>query len=167
MLKVFTIKFENSLESFNDSGLADFLADKELIRWTGRYFEHKNEHYWTVIAEYSPASSGVAALTTYKSGAKRDERYKELLTENDWPLFNRLREWRAEKGRKDGVPPYIIFTNFQLARIAVTQPVSLNAFQQIEGVGDAKREKYGNDIIQIVKSFGLPLQNDAIKGQHG
>jgi len=32
-----------------------------------------------------------------EAGAKKsiDESYKELLTENDWPLFNVLRKWLA------------------------------------------------------------------------
>jgi hypothetical protein len=33
MLKVFTIKFENNLESFNDSALSNFISDKEITRW--------------------------------------------------------------------------------------------------------------------------------------
>jgi succinate dehydrogenase flavin-adding protein (antitoxin of CptAB toxin-antitoxin module) len=32
-----------------------------------------------------------------KTEKGRDESYKELLTENDWPLFNVLREWRASE----------------------------------------------------------------------
>ena len=52
MLKVFTIKFENNLESFNDSALSNFISDKEITRWESQFFEQKNEHYWTIIIEY-------------------------------------------------------------------------------------------------------------------
>jgi superfamily II DNA helicase RecQ len=131
MLKILTIKFENNLESFNDSILSDFLSNKEIIRWESRFFDHKNEHYWSVMVEYKSVLPP-GKITIGKKGSIKNEEYKELLSENDWPLFNRLREWRAEKGKKDGVPPYIIFKNIQLAKIAVTRPVSLNALQQIE-----------------------------------
>jgi superfamily II DNA helicase RecQ len=166
MLKVFTIKFENNLESFNDSALSNFISDKEITRWESQFFEQKNEHYWTIIIEYS---SMVPSLekNRHKGEFKKDETYKKLLSENDWPLYNRLREWRAERSKEAGVPPYIIFTNIQLAKIAVTRPVSLNSFQQVEGVGNAKREKYGSEIIQMVKSFGLPVKSENIGEQNG
>ena len=82
------------------------------------------------------------------------------MTENDWPLFEVLREWRGESSKKEGVPPYIIFTNIQLAKIAVTRPTSLNALQDIEGIGNAKREKYGKAILLIIKSHGLPVKTN-------
>lgn len=166
MLKVLTIKFENNLESFNDSILSDFLSGKEIIRWESRFFDHKNEHYWSVILEYKSVLPP-GEIITGKKGSLRSEKYKELLTENDWPLFNRLREWRAERVKKDGVPPYIVFNNIQLAKITVTRPSSLNALQQIEGVGNAKREKYGNEIIHIIKSFGLPQKTGESQEQNG
>jgi superfamily II DNA helicase RecQ len=38
------------------------------------------------------------------------------------PLFNQLREWRRERCKRDGVPPYIVCTNKQLAQMAVQRP---------------------------------------------
>lgn len=48
MLKIFTIKFENRLESFNDNMVSDFLADKEIIRWESTFFQQKNNAYWSI-----------------------------------------------------------------------------------------------------------------------
>jgi hypothetical protein len=144
MLKVFTIKFESNLESFNDSILANFLSDKTVVRWESHFFTNKNEHYWTVIVEYTSLSTPSAPLSIKKE-KKKNEEYKKILTGNDWPLFKRLREWRSEKGKAQGVPPYIILTNVQLAHISATRPQSLNALQEIQGVGNAKKQKYGDD----------------------
>ena len=166
MLKIFTIKFESNVESFNDSILSNFLSDKAVVRWESHFFTNKNEYYWTVIVEYTSLSVPKAPLSDNKE-KKRNEEYKKILTENDWPLFKRLREWRNEKGKTQGVPPYIIFTNIQLALISVTRPQSLNALQEIQGVGNAKKQKYGNDIIHIIKSFGLPLQEKRVEVQNG
>jgi ATP-dependent DNA helicase RecQ len=102
-----------------------------------------------------------------KKGLKKDEKYKEILTENDWPIFKRLKEWRAEKCKKEGVPPYIVFTNLQLAKIAATRPTSLNAIQQIEGIGNSKREKYGNEILQIIKPDESGMSTILLEKQHG
>ena len=150
MLRIFTLKFEEKLEGFNDELLYQFLSDKEIITWESYFYERKNDHYWTVVVHYKFAAASSPAIPG-KSRQKRDEKYKELLTENDWPLFKRLKEWRGEVSKKQGVPPYIIFNNVQLAKIAVTRPKSLNAIQEIEGIGNAKREKYGTDILKILE----------------
>jgi superfamily II DNA helicase RecQ len=145
------MKFENKVESFNDSALLDFLSDKKVIKWESHFFAEKDGYYWTVIVEYTLLSASSEPLP-FKKEKKKDDEYKKILTENDWPLFKRLREWRNEKGKSQGIPPYIIFNNVQLAQISVTRPQSLNAFQEIQGIGNAKKEKYGNEVIHIVKS---------------
>lgn len=60
---------------------------------------------------------------------KKEEGYKTILTDADWPLFKMLKEWRGEESKKEGVPSYIICNNMQLARISVMRPTSLNALQ--------------------------------------
>ena len=46
MLKIFTVKFEEKIESFNDSIITNFLSDKVIIKWEGnhsyRNFSWKN-----------------------------------------------------------------------------------------------------------------------------
>ncbi len=59
------------------------------------------------------------------------------------PLFNALRDWRAERSKRDGVPPYLICTNKQLVAMIKARPRSLGKLGEIEGIGKAKLEKYG------------------------
>lgn len=153
MLKLLTVKFEEETESFNDAILANFLSDKKIMRWESNFFEKKGSHYWAVLLEYETLIPPVEKVSS-KPEEKKEDNYKELLKEEDWPIFKRLREWRGEVSKKEGVPPYIIFTNMQLAKIAVTRPGSLNALQQIYGVGDIKKSKYGKQIIGIISSSG-------------
>jgi hypothetical protein len=96
MLKIFTLKYEERTESINDSVMSNFLADKEILRWECHFIERKNEYFWTVLVEYRPLT--ISQTEPFKKTEKRvDESYKELLTENDWPLFNVLREWQASE----------------------------------------------------------------------
>ena len=141
------------MESFDDSRLCEFLAGKELVRWEAHFITTKNDHYWTILVEYVPTAPGSPKSLGSEGTKKRNESYKDIMTEQDWPLFTNLREWRGETSKKEGVPPYILFTNLQLAKIAVTRPTSLNALQGINGIGKAKREKYGNDVLRIVENF--------------
>ncbi|MFL5953869.1 MAG: ATP-dependent helicase [Gaiellaceae bacterium] len=68
--------------------------------------------------------------------------------ERDWtPGAQRLREWRLERAREDGVPPYVVFHDAVLHAIAEVQPSSLGELAQISGVGPAKLERYGADVL--------------------
>jgi superfamily II DNA helicase RecQ len=162
MLKIFTLKFNEKIEGFNDEIIYNFLCNKEVISWKSYFFERRNDKFWTIVLEYKHAASQSEAVPG-KTREKRDETYKDLLSENDWPLFKRLREWRGETSKAEGIPPYIICDNIQLAKIAVTRPKSLNALQEIKGIGNAKREKYGNDILKLVGIFETP--DSAMKGE--
>ena len=103
---------------------------------------------------YKSGFRSTVAEEEYRSDRdRRTEEYRCLLTEESTPVFNLLRQWRNERAKKDVSPPYIMFTNRQLAHIAAQSPDTLNQLSQVEGVGKAKIEKYGQDILTIVKNL--------------
>jgi DNA helicase II / ATP-dependent DNA helicase PcrA len=66
----------------------------------------------------------------------------------DWtPDAQRLREWRLERAKADNVPPYVVFHDAVLQAIAAARPASLGELAQISGVGPAKLERYGADLL--------------------
>ena len=77
---------------------------------------------------------------------KKDD-YRSVLTEESTPLFNLLREWRNEKAKKAGSPPYILFNNLQLAQIAGKKPETLTQLASVEGVGRAKIKKLSGCVV--------------------
>lgn len=83
---------------------------------------------------------------------KRGDRpdYRELLPEPEFAVFARLRAAREA----DGVPPYAVFTNEQLAAIAQRNVDSLAALAEIAGVGKAKVAKYGRDVLALLREPG-------------
>ncbi|MEQ1737413.1 MAG: HRDC domain-containing protein, partial [Rhodoglobus sp.] len=66
------------------------------------------------------------------------------------PLFERLRNWRAETAREQGVPAYIVFGDATLRGIAITRPSALAELGAISGVGEKKLEQYGDAILAVV-----------------
>jgi DNA helicase-2/ATP-dependent DNA helicase PcrA len=69
----------------------------------------------------------------------------------DWtPVGERLRAWRLERARSDGVPPYVVFHDRVLHEIADVQPSTLGELSRISGVGPAKLERYGDDVLTTV-----------------
>lgn len=71
------------------------------------------------------------------------------------PLFEVLREWRAQQAREQSVPAYVIFHDATLKAIAASRPTSLTELGAVSGVGQAKLAKYGNQILEVV-SGGTP-----------
>ncbi|HEY0417222.1 MAG TPA: ATP-dependent DNA helicase UvrD2 [Gaiellaceae bacterium] len=66
----------------------------------------------------------------------------------DWsPEALRLREWRLQRARADNVPPYVVFHDAVLQAIAAARPGSLGELAQISGVGPAKLERYGAELL--------------------
>jgi DNA helicase-2/ATP-dependent DNA helicase PcrA len=63
----------------------------------------------------------------------------------------RLREWRLERARADNVPPYVVFHDSVLHAIAAAQPASLGELAQVSGVGPAKLDRYGNDVLALLE----------------
>jgi len=69
----------------------------------------------------------------------------------EWtPAAERLRVWRLQRAREDGVPPYVVFHDTVLHAIADAQPKSLGELSQIPGIGPAKLERYGSDVLALL-----------------
>jgi superfamily II DNA helicase RecQ len=45
---------------------------------------------------------------------------------------------------------YTIFTNEQLAAVAQKRTATLSGLKEIEGVGDSRISKYGEEIIKLI-----------------
>ena len=68
----------------------------------------------------------------------------------DSPLVARLRTWRSEKAREQGVPAYVILHDRALYEIAALLPDSVQALLAVPGIGLAKADRYGEDLLAIV-----------------
>ena len=58
----------------------------------------------------------------------------------------------AELARKHKLPAYVIFHDATLAEMAHAAPDSLEAIENISGVGVKKLEAYGRDILRVLGS---------------
>jgi DNA helicase-2/ATP-dependent DNA helicase PcrA len=65
-------------------------------------------------------------------------------------LYEALRRWRRERSAADGVPAYVVFHDATLAAIADRRPRSTRDLLGIPGVGPAKLERYGEDVLAVV-----------------
>jgi ATP-dependent DNA helicase RecQ len=72
----------------------------------------------------------------------------------DEALFQLLRKWRADTAREQGVPAYVILHDRTLRELAETRPVSHGLLAGITGMGSAKIEHYGEELLQLIRNEG-------------
>ncbi|GAY10785.1 DNA helicase RecQ [Pseudonocardia sp. N23] len=65
-------------------------------------------------------------------------------------VFERLRAWRGAAAKEQGVPAYVIFHDATLREIATGAPTSLAELGQVNGVGEAKLARYGEQILETL-----------------
>jgi ATP-dependent DNA helicase RecQ len=66
------------------------------------------------------------------------------------PLFEALRAARRELAAESGVPPYVVFHDSTLREIAEAYPSSLSQLARVQGVGEAKLNRYGEAMLAVV-----------------
>ena len=64
--------------------------------------------------------------------------------------YERLRQWRLERSRADGVPAYVVFNNKVMAEIARRRPVTDAELLKVPGIGRKKLSLYGSDLKKLL-----------------
>ncbi len=82
-----------------------------------------------------------AAIAEVASGTSLDE-----------GLASRLRDWRRERSRSDGVPAYIVLTNACLEEVCRRLPGDADELLEVPGMGPARVERYGQDLLGLVRA---------------
>jgi len=94
-----------------------------------------------------------ATGATAPSKAPRDD---EALDPAERELFEALRRYRLDRSRRDGLPPYAVATDRALRDIARLRPQDLDTLVLAHGIGPAKVERYGTELLAVVRSAAAP-----------
>jgi DNA helicase II / ATP-dependent DNA helicase PcrA len=102
------------------------------VTWNG-----KPSRFLAELGVTGPAPA--AAAMPGRSGARAPE--------PDGPIYRALKGWRLERAKADDLPAYVVFHNTTLEEIARRTPRSLAELAAVPGVGPAKLERYGEDVL--------------------
>jgi len=72
----------------------------------------------------------------------------------DEALFQLLRGWRGDTAREQGVPAYVILHDKTLRELAEVRPKSHGMLAGITGMGSAKIEHYGEELLTLIRNEG-------------
>jgi DNA helicase II / ATP-dependent DNA helicase PcrA len=70
--------------------------------------------------------------------------------------FAALKAWRSEVAAREKVPAYVVFSDDHLTGIASALPATLEEFARCKGVGPAKLERYGDEVLAVLEQAGTP-----------
>ncbi len=68
----------------------------------------------------------------------------------DEALVDRLRAWRLATAKERGVPAYVVFTDITLTALAERRPADPGELLDIPGIGPAKNELYGEQLLDLI-----------------
>ena len=80
---------------------------------------------------------------------RKQEESKGEMTERP-ELYEQL---RARLARRLGVPAYVVFTDRALREMAGYLPLTEEALLTVNGVGRAKLERYGAEVLQLLRDY--------------
>ncbi|MBM6618138.1 DNA helicase RecQ [Bacillus suaedaesalsae] len=84
----------------------------------------------------------------------------------DDELFNRLRAARKEISTDEKIPPFVVFSDRTLRELCEMQPLTMEELLHVKGIGEQKRERYGEKILTIiheyVEEFGVSKKSEPI-----
>ena len=127
-----------------------FLRSHRVLTVERQMVEEGQNSFWTFCVEFLET----AGPPEGRSEVRID--YKEVLSAPEFERFARLRVLRKELAEKEGVPAYAIFTNEQLAQMVRKKVSSKAGLKEIEGVGEARIEKYGEAVLRVLVMNPVP-----------
>ena len=94
---------------------------------------------------------------TRKNSQSYDEKYQPsspsyVFSHSEIDLINQLKQKRMELAKKLDVPAYVIFHDKTLFELAKNRPKNFSQLLNINGIGEAKAEKYGDAFMSVIKS---------------
>jgi len=148
--KLFSIPATGDVEA--EEELNCFLRSHRAVSVEKELVQGGHTAYWCFCVEYllnGPLPEG-------KSSGRPRVDYKEILSEDDFALFVRLREARKQLAGKEAIPVYAVCTNEQLAEMAKRRAITMADLKKIDGFGDAKAEKFGETFLTAIREANGP-----------
>ena len=136
-----------------ETSLNQFIHQHRVVKTEKRFIECGLESFWAYQIQYEgkAAQAPSGQVKKGKKGAQID--YKDVLSEEDFILYVKLKEWRKQRANELDVELYAIFTNAQLAEIAEKKCQKLKDVKAIAGVGETRIENHSEALLEFVKSL--------------
>ena len=132
-----------------------FIAGHRVAHIERKWIDQGTQSAYVFCVEYVLASPTRDGNPRSQLSRNRID-YKTILSPNEFTIFSLLRELRKELSQQEGVPVFALFSNEQLAQMIQRRCASKADLLGIEGIGEAKVEKYSEKLLATLSKFTSP-----------
>ena len=147
-IKIFTIPVVDCDSETDSMNL--FLRSHKVVDVRKELVSVCNSAFWTFSITYLPKDE--FSLNGQRN-VKEKVDYKNLLSPEAFERFMQLRTVRREVSGADDVPPFVVFTDAELAKIAELEEITPQSMIKIQGIGAKRVGKYGVRICDGLKQL--------------
>ncbi|VTR76511.1 ATP-dependent helicase [Cellulomonas hominis] len=97
-------------------------------------------------------------------GDGRPRAVPRLTGEVDAELLSALQSWRADLARRTSKPTYTVLGDATLSAIAELRPASVPELARVQGIGPAKIDRYGPELLALVAGHRPAAAGEAAAG---
>lgn len=158
----------SSEAGYEVEGLAQFLESVDVISINEHFFEYEGVPWVGVAVRYRElrhwARGNVGRGQGSHQGKAMDAREGQMapkpepealearLSAEEFYLYDALRKWRNSVAQAAGLASYTMFTNRQLAEVAVRQPRDIEGLRAIPGIGEGRVSRFGHELLSMLGS---------------
>jgi DNA helicase II / ATP-dependent DNA helicase PcrA len=153
---VFLPRLEDGELPFKRSSSAEAYAEERRLLYVG--ITRARSHLaisWVVEGRRRP-SPFVYELGLGPSGRSSTQKVSpprpEVVDADDLRRQKALKKWRLERAKRDSMPAYVILHDATLNEIAARDPRDGSELARIPGIGPAKLDKYGGEILEVLSN---------------
>ncbi len=109
------------------------------------------------VEEYLRTKASVLTRGAVKAPKIAKERVVQRITSDiiNVELYETLVAWRLDLARSEGVAAYQILTNRTILEIQASLPTTIERLKKVNGIGDMKLHKYGDQLVEMVREYSL------------
>lgn len=101
----------------------------------------------------NPTSIKFSMNKDYESDETADDDAHSGVAASDTVLFNMLKDLCKQIGKKNNVPPFVVFQEPSLQEMSTHYPLDIEELKQISGVGTGKAAKFGAPFVALIKKY--------------
>ena len=148
LIQIFTVPIYDTVASTEE--LNRFLRSNKILEVQNQFVNNPNGPCWCFCVKY--IENGNMAVQP-----KEKTDYKQVLDDNTFKRFSKLREIRKLVALEESIPAFTIFTDEELAGLAKLSELTVSKMLTVKGIGEKKTEKYGQ---KFIGSFNQSLMDE-------
>ena len=125
-----------------------YLRGNRVVSVDKQFCQQGDTAFWSFCVTVADNTPPTAAAASFGAERKGKVDYREVLDDESFALFSRLRAIRKTISTEQSLPAYTIFTDAELAEMTKLDTLDETTLGKIAGIGPRRAEKYGVELLR-------------------